>query len=347
MNPLKSARLRLVRPPVAPPPLAPAVEAERLLRNLEWKVLRRLDGALHGDYRGLLHGPGDDLADLREYQAHDDVRHIDWNVTARLGTPYVRRFHEDRDLCAWFLVDLSASSGVGAQRSRATLAMEFVGLMASLLARRGNRVGALRYRRGVDAIVSPGTGRRQVLRLLHGLMSPQSMRLAAVRGSTSAASSGTPGTRLGELLDAAQPLLRRRAQIFVVSDFHSEPGWQAPLARLSQRHEVLAVRLADPLDGALPPLGLVVMGDAETGEQILVDTGDARLRARHAQALAAHEEALQDGLADAGVDALELSTDDDLADALTRFVRLRRRVAQRSGGHAAAAASVASSGGVV
>jgi uncharacterized protein (DUF58 family) len=342
MNPLKSARLRLVRTPVAAPP-APAASAERLLRNLEWKVMRRLDGALHGDYRGLLHGPGDDLADLREYQAHDDVRHIDWNVTARLGTPYVRRFHEDRDLCAWFLVDLSASSGVGAQRSRATLAMEFVGLMASLLARRGNRVGALRYRRGVDAVISPGTGRRQVLRLLHGLMSPQTMRLAAVRGGASAPTA--PGTRLGELLDAAQPLLKRRSQVFVVSDFHSEPGWQAPLARLSQKHEVLAVRLADPLDGALPPLGLVVMGDAETGEQILVDTGDARLRARHAAALAAHEEALQDGLADAGVDALELSTDDDLADALTRFVRLRRRVAQRSGGHAAAAASLAPRGG--
>jgi uncharacterized protein (DUF58 family) len=342
MNPLKSARLRLVRTPAAPPLPAPAVEAERLLRNLEWRVLRRLDGALHGDYRGLLHGPGDDLADLREYQAHDDVRHIDWNVTARLGVPHVRRFHEDRDLCAWFLVDLSASSGVGAQRSRATLALEFVGLMASLLARRGNRVGALRYRRGVDAIVSPGTGRRQVLRLLHGLMAPQSMRLAAVRGTSSAAPS--PGTHLGELLEAAWPLMKRRSQIFIVSDFHSEPGWQASLARLSQRHEVLAVRLVDPLDGALPPLGLVVMGDAETGEQILVDTGDARLRARHADALAAYEGALQDGLADAGVDALELSTDDDLADALTRFVRLRRRVAQRAGGHAAAAASVAAAG---
>lgn len=338
MSVLKSMRLRLVEPPVAPP--VPAVQAERLLRNLEWRVLRRLDGALHGDYRGLLHGPGDDLADLREYQTHDDVRHIDWNVTARLGIPHVRRFHEDRDLCAWFLVDLSASSGVGAQRSRATLALEFVGLMASLLTRRGNRVGALRYRRGVDAIVSPGTGRRQVLRVMHGLMAAPSMRIAAVRGSGAT----KPGTHLGELIDAAQPLLKRRSQIFVVSDFHSEPGWQAPLARLSQKHEVLAVRLVDPLDGALPPLGLVVMGDAETGEQILVDTGDARLRARHAQALAEHEDALRDGLADAGVDALELSTDDDLADALTRFVRLRRRVASRSGGHAAAAASVAING---
>jgi len=342
MNPFKSARLRLVRASAAAPPVAPAVEAERLLRNLEWKVLRRLDGALHGDYRGLLHGPGDDLADLREYQTHDDVRHIDWNVTARLGVPHVRRFHEDRDLCAWFLVDLSASSGVGAQRSRATLALEFVGLMASLLARRGNRVGALRYRRGVDAIVSPGTGRRQVLRVLHGLLSPQSMRLAP--STTQAQAVGAPGTHLGQLLDAARPLMKRRSQVFIVSDFHSEPGWQAPLARLSQRHEVLAVRLVDPLDGALPPLGLVVMGDAETGEQILVDTGDARLRARHAEALAMHDEALQDGLADAGVDALELSTDDDLADALTRFVRLRRRVAQRPGGHASAAASVATTG---
>ncbi|HEU4460252.1 MAG TPA: DUF58 domain-containing protein [Methylibium sp.] len=326
-------RPRLVTPPAAAAPV-PAVDAERLLRGLEWKVLRRLDGALHGDYRGLLHGPGDDLADLREYQAHDDVRHIDWNVTARLGVPHVRRYHEDRDLSAWFLVDLSASAEIGARRSRSTVALEFVGLMASLLARRGNRVGALRYRRGVDGIVSPGSGRRQVLRLMHGLAVAPAMRVAVAR------SPGRPeaGTRLGELLEAAWPLMKRRSQIFVVSDFHSEPGWQAPLGRLAQRHEVLAVRLVDPLDGALPPLGLVVMGDAETGEQLLVDTADKRLRARHAQALAEREAALQDGLAAAGVDALELSTEDDLADALTRFVQLRRRVARQRGAGAAAVA---------
>ncbi len=322
---------RTAAPPAAAP--LPLPDVERLLRGLEWTVLRRLDGALHGDYRGLLYGPGDDLADLREYQTHDDVRHIDWNVTARLDTPYVRQFHEDRDLTAWFLVDLSASSEVGARATRGSVALAFVGLMARLLTRRGNRVGALRYRRGVDAVVGVGSGRRHVLRLLHTLAQ-------AAPAPQSGAPPAVPGTRLHELLDAALPQLKRRSQVFVVSDFLSEPGWERPLARLAQRHEVVAVRLTDPLDAVLPELGLLLVGDAETGEQILVDTGDRRLRARHAQAVARHEDALQAAFAAAGVDALELSTDDDLAETLLHFVRLRRRVAQRQGGAGMMAAPV-------
>jgi len=318
--------MRWRHPPavVAAPPPAP-VDAERLLRRLEWRVLRRLDGALHGDYRGLLLGPGDDLADLREYQPHDDVRHIDWNVTARLGVAHVREYHEDRDLTAFFLVDLSPSADVGAHTSRASVALEFVALMARLLTRRGNRVGALRYRRSVDAIVPAGGGRRHVLRLIHTLSQPS----AAARAAPARA-----GTRLHELLEAAQPLLRRRSQVFVLSDFLTEPGWEKPLARLAQRHEVVAVRLTDPLDSELPDLGLLLVGDAETGEQILIDTGDRGLRRRLASAVEEREAALQAAFGSAGVDALELSTDDDVVEALTHFIRLRRRIGARVGGSA-------------
>lgn len=315
--------------------LPPGLSAERLLLRLEWRVLRRLDGALHGDYRGLLRGVGDDLADLREYQSHDDVRHIDWNVTARLGVPHVREYHEDRDLTAWFLVDLSPSSEIGAATSRATMALDFVATLARLLAHRGNRVGALRYRQGVDAIVMTGSGRRHVLRLIHQLLQPG--RPAPRRGRPSAPA----GTRLHELLEAAQPLLKRRSQVFVVSDFLSEPGWERPLARLAQRHDVVAVRLTDPLDDELPDLGLLLMGDAETGEQILVDTHDRGFRVRHAEAVARREAALQAALGSAGVDALELSSNDDLAEALLHFVRLRRRVAQRLAGGVATAGAAA------
>ncbi len=309
-------------------------DAERLLLRLEWRVLRRLDGALHGDYRGLLLGVGDDLADLREYQTHDDVRHIDWNVTARLQTPYVREYHEDRDLTAWFLVDLSPSSDIGARASRGAVALDFVALMARLLTRRGNRVGALRYRRHVDAVVPAGSGRRHLLRLVHTLSQPTA---APAKKAKAAAPVG--GTRLHELLDAAHPLLKRRAQVFVISDFLSEPGWERPLARLAQRHEVLAVRLTDPLDDEVPDLGLVLMGDAESGEQIVVDTHDRGFRVRHAKAVERREQALQEALASAGVDTFELSTEDDLAEALTHFVQLRRRVAQRRGGAAGAGAA--------
>lgn len=317
-------------PAPAPAPAALGLDAERLLQRLEWRVLRRLDGALHGDYRGLLLGPGDDLADLREYQPHDDVRAIDWNVTARLGVPHVREFHEDRDLTAWFLVDLSPSADVGARTSRASLALEFVALMGRVLTRRGNRVGALRYRRTVDAIVPAGGGRRHLLRLLHTLAQPS----AAPRGARAAA---PPGTRLHELLDAAQPLVKRRSQVFVLSDFLAEPGWERPLARLARRHEVVAVRLADPLDGELPDLGLLLVGDAESGEQILIDTGDRGFRRRLAHAVEERGAALQAAFGRAGVDALELSTDDDVVEALTHFVRMRRRVGPRRGGEAAAA----------
>jgi len=317
-------RLRRVPAVAEAPPPAP-VDAERLLQRLEWRVLRRLDGALHGDYRGLLLGPGDDLADLREYQPHDDVRHIDWNVTARLGVPHVREYHEDRDLTAFFLVDLSPSADVGARTSRASVALEFVALMARLLTRRGNRVGALRYRRSVDAIVPAGGGRRHVLRLIHALSQPPAAaRPAPVR----------PGTRLHELLEAAQPLLRAAPQVFVLSDFLTEPGWEKPLARLAQRHEVVAVRLTDSLDGELPDLGLLLVGDAETGEQILIDTGDRGLRRRLSCAVEQREAALQAAFGSAGVDVLELSTDDDVVEALTHFVRLRRRIGARRDGEA-------------
>ena len=135
-------------------------DAEQLLLRLEWTVIRRLDGLLHGDYRCFFRGPGIDLADLREYQYHDDVRHIDWNVTARMQTPYVRVFNEDRDLTAWFLLDLSASLDFGTRVKKQAVSAEFVGVLARLLTRHGNRVGALCYGSSVDTVVPARSGRR-------------------------------------------------------------------------------------------------------------------------------------------------------------------------------------------
>src|SRR5512137_1319320 len=149
----------------------PAATPEAVLRRLEWTVLKRLDGALHGDYRTLFRGAGIDLADLREYQYNDDVRHIDWNVTARLQVPYVREFHEDRELAAWFLVDASASVDFGSgATSKRLLSAEFVALLARALTRRGNRAGLLRYGTRVDTVIAPRSGRRHVLHLLATLM---------------------------------------------------------------------------------------------------------------------------------------------------------------------------------
>ena len=294
--------------------------SEAVLKRLEWTVLRRLDGWLQGDWRSLWRGTGLDLADLREYQHLDDVRHIDWNVTARTGVPHVRLFNEDRDLTAWFLVDTSASSLFGSQgQSKGELAAEFVGLMARLLTRHGNRVGAIIYSQQVDRIIPPRGGRLQVLQLLEALRSPP---------TTGAPPSPQGITRLGDLLQAASGHIQRRSSVFVVSDFISEPGWELPLGRLSMRHDVCAVRLFDPLEMQLPNVGTVWMQDAESGEQIQVDTSDARFRKRFAAAADTAEAELRAGLARAGVDALELTTEEPLFEAMLRFMALRQRRAR-------------------
>jgi uncharacterized protein (DUF58 family) len=313
-----AASTRGATPMVAPG--SAAHHAEQVMRRLEWKVIRRLDGLLQGDYRTLLRGAGLDLADLREYQLHDDVRHIDWNVTARMQSPHVRVFTEDREMSAWFLVDLSPSVdfGSGEVRKRAVSA-EFVAVIARLLTRHGNRVGAMLYGAGVDTIIPTRTGRRHVLHVLHSILD----RVAT-------AESGP--TRLHELLSSAAGMIKRRSTIFVISDFISEPGWERALAQLAQRHEVVAVRVLDPLELELPDLGLLTLRDAETGDQMLVDTHDAGFRKRFARIAAQRESELREALVRSGVDALELSTDAELVDAIVRFVDMRKRRSQLSAG---------------
>ncbi|RYY73909.1 MAG: DUF58 domain-containing protein [Comamonadaceae bacterium] len=305
-------------------------------------LLRRLDGLLQGDYRTLMRGTGLDLADLREYQLHDDVRHIDWNVTARQQVPHVRVFTEDREMAAWFVLDLSRSVDFGSgTHSKRDISAGFVGVLARLLTRHGNRVGALVYGHSVDAVLPPRSGRAHVLRLLH-LMTrrpPESVRTAKASQAAKGEKAAVGMTRLADLLDAAAALMTRRSTVFVVSDFLSEPGWEKPLGRLAQRHEVVAVRLFDPLELQLPDLGLVPLTDAETGEQLWVDTHDAGFRRRFARLAADRETALREALARAGVDALELSTDEDLVQAILRFTDLRKRrvrhVQHAPGGRAA------------
>ncbi len=307
--------------------------AEQALNRLEWTVLRRLDGLLQGDYRTVMRGAGLDLADLREYQSGDEVRHIDWNVTARLQTPHVRVYNEDRELSAWLLIDLSASLdfGSGARTKRQQLT-DFVGVLARLLTRHGNRIGAVLYGpsiqrkqedapMGVRAILPPGASRRHVLQLLHLLTASEGQ--GAERESQTSQTAQT--TRLHELLAAASGLLKRRSAVFLLSDFISEPGWERPLAHLARRHELTAVRFYDPLERQLPDLGLLPLQDAESGEVLLVDTQDPVFRARFARLAEQQEDALREKLARAGAETLELATDEDLLPALLRFARLRQQ----------------------
>ncbi|WP_194725924.1 DUF58 domain-containing protein [Noviherbaspirillum malthae] len=285
---------------------------ESLLRRIELTLIRQLDGLLHGDYHSLFRGHGLDLADLREYQYHDDVRHIDWNVTARLQTPYIREFYEERDLTAWFLLDLSSSEDFGSgEVTKRSQAAEAVAVLASVLSRHANRVGALFYGSNVDTVIPAGNGRRHVLQILHRMMARQK-------------SQQSDATRLHDLLQTAAQVMKRRSLVFVVSDFITQPGWEKPLALLGQRHDIVALRLYDPLELELPDLGLLTMQDAETAEQLLVDTTDRGFRSRFAAAVTRREDELHAAFNYAGVDVLELSTEDSVLDALLRFSDLRK-----------------------
>jgi uncharacterized protein (DUF58 family) len=288
---------------------------ERVLQRLDWQVIRRLDGLLQGDYGTLFHGSGVDFADLREYQYGDDVRYIDWNVTARTTTPYIRQYVEDREITAWFLLDLSPSVDFGStdsERMKRSVLIDFVTTLARLLTRRGNRVGAILYGRQVDRTIPARGGRVQVLRLVNDLLRQPQLPAA-------------PFTDLAPLLEAGQGSIKRRSLVFVISDFISSPGWERPLNLLTQRHEVVAVRLFDRREVELPDVGPLLMEDAETGQQLYVDTHDKGFRRRFREASERREATLRDAFRRSGVDAVALSTDDDLVHAIVRMASLRRR----------------------
>lgn len=286
--------------------------ADAVLRRLDWKVIR-LDGLLQGDYRSLFYGFGLDLADIREYQPGDDIRYIDWNVTARLDTPYVRQYVEDREITAWFLLDLSPSMDFGtAQSLKRDCLVDLVGVLARLLTRHGNKVGALLYDDRLERIIPPRGGRPQVLRIIRELMAQPRLSRA-------------PLTDLSALLLSGHHAVRRRSLVFVVSDFISAPGWEKLLGMLAHRHEVLAVHLHDPREEDLPDMGGVILEDAETGEQLYVDTGDPRLRERFAEAARRRNAGLASAFRRAGVDRLTISTEGDLVSSLVRFAEARRQ----------------------
>jgi uncharacterized protein (DUF58 family) len=293
-------------------PLA-APTPERILQRLDWQVIRRLDGLLQGDYRSLFYGYGVDFANLREYQPGDDIRYIDWNVTARMTTPYIRQYNEDRELTAWFLLDLTPSMDFGTVQSlkRAVL-VDFVATLARLLTRHGNRVGAIFYGRRVERTIPAAGGRLQVLRLINDLLDQPALPQG-------------PLTDLSPLLLAGLQGIRRRSLLFVISDFISAPGWERSLSLLNGRHEVLAIRITDPRETELPDVGPIIMEDAETGEHLYVDTHDRTFRRRFAAAAAQREAALATAFKRAGVDVLPLSTEDDLVRAIVRFATLRQQ----------------------
>jgi uncharacterized protein (DUF58 family) len=324
--------------------MAARTAPERLLARLEWRVLRRLDGRLLGDYRTAHRGTGTDLAGLRDYIEGDDARHIDWNVTARLNEPQLRVFTEDRELTAWLVLDRSASMTVGPPgRGKDDVLSELALVLARLLGRSGNRVGALlydtgRYGTGAVRTVPPGTGRRHALRIGAELTrTPDHGRHNHVKHGRGQHGGGQHGggqhgggqhgstTDLAAMLDAAAKLARRRALIVVVSDFIGDGDWERSLLRLVPRHEVVALRVTDAADDELPDVGLVVVEDAETGEQLVIDSSDPLLRDRLRAGAGERDARIAAGMRRAGVPVHRIGTDADLATALVEVVTSTRR----------------------
>jgi uncharacterized protein (DUF58 family) len=308
---------------------------ERLLLRLEWRVIRRLDGRLAGGYRTANRGTGTDLAGLREYAAGDDARHIDWNATARLNEPQLRLFTEDRELTVWLVLDRSASMSVGPPgRGKHDVLTELALVLARMFGRGGNRVGALLYdtddkahddtddkNQAAVRTVPLGNGRTHVLRI--------GAELARTAGAGRPAGRGTGTysrtTNLAAMLDAAAKLAKRRALIVVVSDFIGDGDWERSLLRLVPRHEVVALRVVDAADDELPDAGLIVVEDAETGEQLVIDSSDPLLRARITAQVEERDASLTAGMRRAGVPIHRIGTDADLATALIDVVVSTKR----------------------
>lgn len=282
---------------------------DALVRALDVTIGRRVEGLLAGDYRSSLLGTGTELAQVRPYVPGDDPRQIDWNVTARTGQPHVRVQLAERVMVTWLLLDTSLSMRFGtADRRKADVAEGVALAVGHVATRRGNRLGIVTFGDADPRSVPPRQGRMGLIGLL-----------LALRGDDAAADGGP--TSLGEAFLRAGRLARQRSLVVAVSDFRGPFDWRRPLLQLAGRHDVLAVEVRDPREQELPNVGDLWLVDPETGEQLRVDTRNARLRARFADAAAEERSGLARTLSSLGVRHVVLSTSGDWLRTLAVFLR--------------------------
>jgi len=301
-------RRRTVTSPVRVRRRAVTPAVLRQVKGIELRTRSLVNTLFTGEYRSVFRGQGIEFAEVRAYQQGDDFRSIDWNVSARMGHPFVKSYAEERELTLLLVVDQSGSQHFGSPFSKAGLAVEVGAVLALAAARHNDRVGTLLFADRVEYVVRPAKGRGHALRVIRDLVA------FAPRGR---------GTNLAEALRYASKLLRHRAIIVVLSDFRAE-GWEEPLARLSAQHDVVAITIDDPREQRLPDAGWLDLEDAETGRRLLLDTSHTATRHR---VLAASERQLQERtrqLVRAGVDRVALQTNIPYA------VPLRRAFAERA-----------------
>ena len=292
---------------------ATTAEVEAVLRRLEYTVRNKLDGLLLGSYLGLVPGPGSEAGESRQYYPGDDVRRMDWPVTARTTTPHVRQTIADRELETWLVADLSPSLDFGTVNTeKRNLVLAAATAISYLTAKAGNRIGAI-VTNGEQTYRVPAVGGTNHARYL--------MRKLA---STPRASSGR-GNDLAQALEQVRRPPRRRGMVVVLSDFLGSPDWERPLRGLGDRHELLGIEVIDPRELNLPAAGLVTFVDPESGEQLEVQTSDRALRERYAAAALQQRATIASMLRRAGADHLQLRTDSDWLSDMVRFVITRRR----------------------
>jgi uncharacterized protein (DUF58 family) len=293
----------------------PGPMPEAALRALDLTVRRRIEGLLAGEHRSSLPGPGTELARVRPYVAGDDVRLLDWNVTARTGEPHVREHVAERELVTWLLLDVSPSMGFGtADRRKADVAEGVALAVGHAASRRGNRLGLVTFGGPDPRAVPPRQGRRGLLGVLLALREDP-------------AHEAVGATSLGEAFGRAAGVARARSLVVCVSDFRGPRDWSAPLARLAARHDVLAVEIRDRREQELPDVGVLALVDPETGRRLEVDTGRRALRERFAAAAAGDRAEIAAELRRCAVDHVVLTTEGDWLRPLADALRRRRRAA--------------------
>ena len=296
------------RPAAVPP------EVLRLVRRLELRTRGLVNARFAGEYQSVFKGQGMEFAEVREYQPGDEVRSIDWNVTARMRRPFVKRFVEERELTVLLVVDCSGSAGVGtSRRFKRDVAAEVAAAFALLAVRSNDRVGAVLFTDDIELAIPPRKGRRHALRVLRDVLVHKSK---GVR------------TNIAGALTYARRAMRHRSVVFVLSDFVA-PGYETQLRLLARRHDVVAVSLEDPGERLLPDIGVARLVDPESGETVEIDTSDTRVRERFAQTMRAEREARRKLFRRLAVDEIVVRTDRDVSRPLVGFFRARERRRRR------------------
>ena len=280
------------------------------IRQIELKTRGMIDTAFSGAYRSVFKGRGMNFEEVREYQAGDEVRAIDWNVTARMGDAFIKKFTEERELTVMLIVDVSASGEFGSVNlSKRELAAEVACLFAFSAIRNNDKVGCILFSDHVELFIPPAKGRGHALRIIREIL------FFEPKGK---------GTDVAGALVAANRVLNRRAVVFLLSDFQA-PDFSKPLTIAARRHDVVAIPIVDPRELELPDVGRVVFEDAETGERLVVNTSDRRARLRFAENVAEMQEQIPASFRRFGVDTITLRTDADYVPALRNFFRNRER----------------------